>query len=120
VGACCSQRILETPDFNHSAVAHGFEGRNYIIVTRRFPSLTKLDAQVKDTYLKDLLRRSQNLVGDVGTFFIRHAPEARSAPQRFSMWPNLAESTLNLAAQQREGVQDIVGKYGTDAQSIGG
>jgi hypothetical protein len=83
-------------------------------------TITKLDAQVKDTYLKDLLRRSQNLVGDVETFFIRHALEAHSAPQRFSMWLNLAESTLNLAAQQREGVQDIVGNYGTDAQSIGG
>jgi hypothetical protein len=37
-GACCSQRILETPDLNHSTVPHGFEGKNYIIVTRRFPS----------------------------------------------------------------------------------
>jgi vacuolar-type H+-ATPase subunit H len=43
-------------------------------------TITKLDAQVKDTYLKDLLRRSQNLVGDVETFFIRHALEAHSAP----------------------------------------
>lgn len=37
-GACCSQRILKTSNLNHSAVAHGFEGRNYIIVTGRFPS----------------------------------------------------------------------------------
>ena len=37
-GACCSQRILKTSDFNHSAVTHGFEGTNYIIVTGGFPS----------------------------------------------------------------------------------
>lgn len=80
-------------------------------------AVSKLDDQVGDTYLKQLLRRSSHLVDDVENIFLRSARQEPRTPEALSSWLAHAEAVLHLAEQQRKLVESVVATYGPNAKS---
>ena len=78
--------------------------------------ISGLDSAIKDSYLKERLRRA-SLSLDDAELFVRKSLQAQTL-DHVSMWLNGADTAIQIAAQQRKLVQDIVAKYGPNAQSI--
>src|ERR1017187_1197483 len=83
-------------------------------------TVSELSGTVTDSYIKkNMLGRATNCLDDVEQFLVRRALDATN-DRDFSMWIAAAELMLQIATQQRKGVQDLIAKYGPNVQSIGG
>ncbi len=78
--------------------------------------ISGLNNTIKDLFLKQLLQRASFSLDDV-EFLLRNALQVQ-IPDHVFMWLNAAETAVQIAAQQRKLVQDIVAKYGPNVRSI--
>jgi hypothetical protein len=74
--------------------------------------ISDLDGKIKDASIKQLLQRASCSLDDV-QFLVRSSLQAQT-PAYVSMWLSSAEVVVQIAAQQRKVVEDIVAKYGPD------
>lgn len=98
------------------------DGRTHEIqskVVAEMAAVSELDGKLEDSYLKQMLRHALNMVGDVESFFLRSARQEPRTPDALSKWLDNAEAALQIAIQQRKLVENVIAKYGPNAQSIG-
>jgi len=83
-------------------------------------TVSELNGRVSDSYIKkNMLGHATNCLDDVEHLLVPQSLKA-SNDRDFSMWLATAELMLQIATQQRRGVQEIIAKYGQNAQTIGG
>jgi hypothetical protein len=82
-------------------------------------SLSHLNGQISDHYLKQQLKTASNLLDDVEGLFLpsKIVEESRTADQ-WANWLECANSPLKHARHLREHVEVIVRKFGPDARSF--
>ena len=78
----------------------------------------RLQAQLKDAGLKTQLERVKNSLDDVESLFLDNVDESRT-PADESRSLGYAERFLQLALMQLQQLEEIVEKYGPDAQTRG-
>jgi hypothetical protein len=81
------------------------------------PLVAALANQVTDAYLKQILQLASHWLDDVENLLLPSAVKAFPAHYA-SAWLDMAEFNVKDAARRRQFVQDIVAKYGADAQSV--
>jgi len=86
-------------------------------------SVSDLNAQITDAYVKQLLKLASNWFDDVEVFWIGTLQRDRMPPRSLaeeSRWLDQAEFFLeSIARPQLKAVQDMVAKFGPNLQSIG-
>jgi hypothetical protein len=81
---------------------------------------SQLDKTLVDKTAKDfLLRPASNSLSDVESLLLPHGVKAPN-PAHASMWFEMAEFQLAQAEKQLRHAQDMVAKYGTNLQMVGG
>ncbi len=81
--------------------------------------ISDLDGQLTDNYLKQLLQRASYTLDDVENVFLGSALQEPRTPAAESTWLGYTEFVLEMiAVPQRKVVQDIVAKFGPNAQSF--
>ena len=80
-------------------------------------AVVELNTKLSDSYIKkNMIRQATNRLDDAETY-LRHA--LKPTTQRdFEMWIAAAELDLQIAAQHRKGLEEIVAKYELNAQSM--
>jgi hypothetical protein len=81
--------------------------------------LSALDAQIKDQYLRRNLEEATHWLDDVENVFLRSARQQERTPDAFTRWLSYAEQPLAWAIARRKELEEIVAKYGPNAQTIG-
>jgi hypothetical protein len=82
--------------------------------------VTALDAKLSDAGLREQLRLASLWLDDVENVFLRSARHEQRTPDTLARWLSYAAFPLQMAQQKRKEIEAIVGKYGTNARSIGG
>ncbi len=86
-------------------------------------SISDLNAQITDNYVKQLLQQASNWFDDVEVHFLGNLQHERIPPRTLaeeSRWLDYAEFFLErVAVPQLKAVQDMVAKFGPNIQSIG-
>jgi hypothetical protein len=81
--------------------------------------IAALDGQLSDSGLKQQLQQVEHWLDDVESIFLRSAMREPRTPDALSRWLAYAMFALQMAIEKRKNVQEIVAKYGPNAQSIG-
>ncbi len=86
-------------------------------------SISDLNAQITDNYVKQLLQHASNWFDDVEVHFLKNLQHDRKPPRTLaeeSRWLDHAEFFLErVAVSQLKAVQDMVARFGPNIQSIG-
>jgi hypothetical protein len=82
--------------------------------------VTALHASLSDAVLKEQLHLASLWLDDVENVFLRSARNEHRSPDALTRWLSYAAFPLQMAQQKRKEIEGIVGKYGTNAQSVGG
>lgn len=86
-------------------------------------SISDLNTQITDNYVKQLLQQASNWFDDVEVHFLGNLRHERIPPRTLaeeSRWLDEAEFFLErVAVSQLRAVQDMVAKFGANIQSIG-
>jgi len=78
-----------------------------------------LDAQIKDATLRRNLQEATPWLDDEENVFLRSARQQERTPDTFARWLSYAEQHFGWAIARRQELQEIVAKYGPNAQTIG-
>jgi hypothetical protein len=79
--------------------------------------LSVLDGQVKDPSLRHDLQEAVQWLDDVEDIFLHSARQEESRPDALARWFRYAEQALVWAIARREELQEIVAKFGPDAEA---
>jgi hypothetical protein len=86
-------------------------------------SISDLNAQITDSYVKEMLQRASNWFDDVEVHFLRSIQHERTPLRTLaeeSIWLDHAEFILErIAVPQLKAVRDMVAEFGPNIQSIG-
>jgi len=79
--------------------------------------LSVLDGQIKDPNLSHDLQEAVQWLDDVENIFLHSARQEEARPDALARWFKYAEQALVWAIARREELQEIVAKYGPDAEA---
>jgi hypothetical protein len=79
--------------------------------------LSVLDGQVKDPSLRHELQEAVQWLNDVEHTFLHSARQEASRPDDLARWFKYAEQALVWAIARRQELDEIVAKYGPDAET---
>ena len=81
--------------------------------------LSVLDSQIKDPNLRHDLQEAVQWLDDVENIFLHSARQEASRPDALARWFKYAEQALVWAIARRQELDEIVAKYGPDAETNG-
>jgi hypothetical protein len=81
--------------------------------------LSVLDGRIKDANLRRDLQEAVQWLDDVENIFLHSARQEASGPDALARWFKYAEQALVWAIARRQELDEIVAKYGPDAETNG-